>query len=82
MKEEDSFRVSIKPTGNIVKEVGDNIEKLLKDKRKELAESATMVAGELIENAVKYGEPVDDQDNSGIEFEVKIKNDKQNSCQF
>ena len=76
MDEKKIFKLSIRPTWNIVKEVGDNIEKVLKISKRELLESATMAAAELIENAVKYGEPVGNGLESCIEFEARIEDGK------
>jgi hypothetical protein len=53
-----------------IERVRDAVSGVLEDSPEELRESAVMVASELAENLVKYGQPVDDEDSGRITIEV------------
>ena len=67
MKEAIHFEQYIPPLWDIVHSIRDKVEALLSDHPDEIRSACTMVASELIENAVKYGSPI--KEGSGIRFE-------------
>lgn len=67
------IKVSIEPTWNIVLNINDRIDELLPDAKIEVVDSLRMVSTELVENAVKYGEPVPGM--TGIEYELIVDDD-------
>lgn len=67
------IKVSIEPTWNIVLNINDRIDEVLPDARVEIVDALRMVSTELVENAVKYGEPVPGM--TGIEYELIIEDD-------
>ena len=64
------IKVSIEPTWNIVLNINDRINEVLPDARIEIVDALRMVSTELVENAVKYGEPVPGM--TGIEYELIV----------
>lgn len=67
------IKVSIEPTWNIVLNINDRIDEVLPDAKIEIVDALRMVSTELVENAVKYGEPVPGM--TGIEYELIIDDD-------
>lgn len=64
------IKVSIEPTWNIVLNINDRIDEVMPDANSEIIEALRMVSTELVENAVKYGEPVPGM--AGIEYELIV----------
>ncbi len=65
------IKVSIEPTWNIVLNINDRIDEVMPDAGGEVVDSLRMVSTELVENAVKYGEPVPGM--AGIEYELVVE---------
>ncbi len=65
------IKVSIEPTWNIVLNINDRIDEVMPDANLEVIDALRMVSTELVENAVKYGEPVPGM--AGIEYELIVE---------
>ncbi|MCU0289940.1 MAG: PilZ domain-containing protein [Acidobacteria bacterium] len=68
------IKVSIEPTWNIVLNINDRIDEIVPDAKIEIIDAMRMVSTELVENAVKYGEPVPGM--TGIEYELIVDEDQ------
>jgi hypothetical protein len=67
---------SIEPVWSRMRSIIDEIEKTLKEKNIAIADSAVTVASELMENAVKYGEANNKEQNDEIDFDMDIQDKK------
>jgi len=70
MSNDISFSYQINPLWESVKHVRDEVNAILHGKSEELIDACKMTASELIENAVKYGNPI--EKNAGIQFELAL----------
>ncbi len=68
------IKVSIEPTWNIVLNINDRIDEVLPDAEDTVVDSLRMVSTELVENAVKFGEPV--VGLTGIKYELSVEDNK------
>jgi hypothetical protein len=70
MENKNSIKVLINPTWNVISEIRKKTADLLKDYDQSLLDATMMVASELMENAVKYGQAVPSE--SMIEFQLSV----------
>ncbi len=68
------IKVIIESTWDIVLKINDRIDEILPEAEGNFIDSLRMISTELVENAVKYGEPVSNL--SGIEFELVVDSNK------
>ncbi len=74
MENDIFFNYTINPGWDIVKQIREKVELSVSEKNEDLAYASKMTASELIENAVKYGCPVDNQE--GIAFNLNMNNNQ------
>ncbi len=72
MENRNTIKVLINPTWNVISEIRKKTADLLKNYGQSLLDATMMVASELMENAVKYGQAVPNE--SMIEFQLSVNN--------
>lgn len=79
MSKDNTFKIYVNPTWSIISNIRKKISELMELKKindQGLLDATAMVASELMENAVKYGEGTTDE--AMIEFEITVESHKIN----